>query len=117
MSVAHRSADSQEIKTENMVNGPEVSVAVERQSSSAEGTNWNPCKNEVEESAQVNGTTGDDDSKEVSLLDMVETFSADIEAFREAADELETMSESVQCLMRNAVHGDGRPVGVWKDVC
>ncbi|XGW12078.1 hypothetical protein V3C99_013059, partial [Haemonchus contortus] len=50
-------------------------------------------------------------------LEVVEILSADIEAFREATDELETMSESVQCLMRNTINGDGRPVGAWKDVC
>ncbi|KAK6020591.1 hypothetical protein OSTOST_13752 [Ostertagia ostertagi] len=58
----------------------ETSVPVKQEVCSAEGASGNQCKSEVEESAQVNGTTEVDDDKDVSLLEIMETFSADIEA-------------------------------------
>ncbi|KIH55395.1 hypothetical protein ANCDUO_14448 [Ancylostoma duodenale] len=52
-----------------------------------------------------------------SFHDLIASFTSDIDAFAETVDDLENISESVQCLMRNLVNGDGRPVGAWKDLC
>ncbi|KAK5982148.1 hypothetical protein GCK32_002421 [Trichostrongylus colubriformis] len=75
------------------------------------------AENDIGETSGAGGTPGGDSKTEASLDEMVEELTAEVEAFREATDDLETMSESVQCLLRTAVTGDGRPVGVWKDVC
>nr|CDJ92403.1 Threonyl alanyl tRNA synthetase domain containing protein [Haemonchus contortus] len=116
---AHGTADcSQEIMPECTDNGSvQDDPARIAEVSLAEVHVASHCKEEADEPFLGCASAGDDDNKERSLLEMVENLSADIEAFREAADELETMSESVQCLMRNTINGDGRPVGAWKDVC
>ncbi|WKX95889.1 hypothetical protein Q1695_012390 [Nippostrongylus brasiliensis] len=84
----------------------------------------------TEEPTQLNGDHCDgdckvntDDVKEgedgscPTMYEMVESFASDIETFNDATDDLQNMFESVNCLLRNMVNGDGRPVGVWKDVC
>ncbi|KAJ1373097.1 hypothetical protein KIN20_035429 [Parelaphostrongylus tenuis] len=54
---------------------------------------------------------------ERSFSELIDSLSLDIDSFSEAVDELESMSESIQSLVRNAVIGDGRPTGAWKDLC
>nr|CDJ80696.1 unnamed protein product [Haemonchus contortus] len=113
---AHETADcSQEVKLAGADND-----SVQEDTTKvplAEEPSASYCKVEASESLPADAAAEEDNKNERSLLEMVEILSADIEAFQEATDELETMSESVQCLMRNTVNGDGRPVGAWKDVC
>ncbi|EYC16062.1 hypothetical protein Y032_0035g3125 [Ancylostoma ceylanicum] len=75
-----------------------------------------PCKKELEDDSREDGDKKNNDDGP-SFDDLIASFTSDIDAFAETVDDLENISESVQCLMRNLVNGDGRPVGAWKDLC
>ncbi|KAK6734404.1 hypothetical protein RB195_017907 [Necator americanus] len=76
---------------------------------------WKQEELEEEDDKEVKEETGD--PEEPSFCDLIASFSADIDTFAENVDDLENLSENIQCIMRNIVNGDGRPVGAWKDIC
>ncbi|KHJ89713.1 hypothetical protein OESDEN_10457, partial [Oesophagostomum dentatum] len=75
------------------------------------------CKEESDHCGSSEVETKPEDTEEPSFFDLVNSFSADIDAFAESVDDLENISESVRSLVRNFVNGDGRPAGAWKDIC